>query len=113
MRACVSGETAEVWRKTAAKNVKWRKKMTVAAMRKEVERFGFFFGEREIVSLVYNIREERMEGECDDIVLCEFSLFPQERKMFSYLCRQWIIMSKGIISYMHRVFLVDVLHVLV
>lgn len=54
-----------------------------------------------------------MEGECDDIVLCEFSLFPQERKMFSYLCRQWIIMSKGIISYMHRVFLVDVLHVLV
>ena len=73
----------------------------------------FFFGEREMVSLVYNIREERMEGECDDIVLCEFSLFPQERKMFSYLCRQWIIMSKGIISYMHRVFLVDVLHVLV
>lgn len=61
----------------------------------------FFFGEREIVSLVYNIREERMEGECNDIVLCEFSLFPQERKMFSYLCRQWIIMSKGIISYMH------------
>lgn len=48
-----------------------------------------------------------MEGECNDIVLCEFSLFPQERKMFSYLCRQWIIMSKGIISYMHIVF-VDV-----
>lgn len=30
------------------------------------------FAEREIVSLVYNIREEeRMEGECNGIVLCE------------------------------------------